>query len=215
MNFQAARHNMVEGQILPSNVTEPRLVDALRAVPRELFVPKQLQGVAYVDGAISLGGGRQIMEPTVFARLVQLAAILPTDVVLDIGAASGYSAAVLARVAATVVAIESDAELFARAGSLLTGLAVDNVALVQGPLAAGCAAHGPYNVIVLEGAVGDIPDGLTAQLADRGRLVAVTQGEPGRAIVIQRFGEVLSRRVAFDATIAPLPGFPARSSFVL
>jgi protein-L-isoaspartate(D-aspartate) O-methyltransferase len=196
-------------------VTEPRLVAALRDVPRELFVPKHLRGVAYTDGAVPLGGGRQIMEPTAFARLIQLAEIKPSDVVLDIGSASGYSAAVLSKVAATVVAIESDPELFAQAGSLLSGLSIDNVALVKGTLDAGCAAHGPYNVIVIEGAVGAFPSELTAQLAEGGRLVAVTAGEPGRATLIQRFGTVFSRRIAFDATVAALPGFPARSSFAL
>jgi protein-L-isoaspartate(D-aspartate) O-methyltransferase len=215
MNYAAARHNMVENQIRPNRVTDPSVLDAIESVPREVFVPTQLRGVAYVDEDVDLGGGRALMEPVVFARLLQAAEIKPSDVVLDIGVATGYSAAVLARLASTVVALESDPELAARTTTLLAGQSVDNVAVVIGPLALGEAAHGPYDVIVLEGAVSVIPEGVTGQLAEGGRLIAVVTGESGlgRATLITRVGGVLSGRVLFEASIAPLPGFQVPAAF--
>jgi len=215
MNYAAARHNMVENQIRTNRVTDPAILSALENTPREVFVPKQLRGVAYVDDGLDLGSGRSLMEPLTFARLLQTAEITETEVVLDVGCGSGYSAAVLSRLASTVVAVESDADLAEQAKSRLAELSVDNVALVAGPLNAGDAAHGPYDVIVIEGAVAEIPAALTAQLADGGRLVAVVAGEKGlgRATLVARVGDVLSSRVVFDATAALLPGFNAKSGF--
>ena len=216
MNYAAARHNMVESQIRTNSVTNPLVIQALEEVPRELFVPKQLRGIAYLDEDIRLGGGRTLMEPRVFARLLDGAAIAKSEVVLDVGSASGYSAAVLARLASTVVAVESDAELAARAGAVLAELSVDNVAMVTGALAEGDASHGPYNVIVLEGAVAEIPQTLLQQLADGGRLVAVVAGETGvgRGTLVLRTGNTFSSRVLFDASVGPLPGLQAKPGFV-
>ncbi len=217
MNYAAARHNMVENQIRTNRVTDPGVVRALESVPREVFVPKHLRGVAYVDEDVALGNGRALIMPLVFARLLQEAAVQPTDVVLDVGCATGYSAAVLARLASTVVALESDAELSALAASQFADLGVDNVALVSGPLAAGDAAHGPYNVIVVEGAVPALPAALLEQLADGGRLVAVVKGESGlgRATLATRIGGLISSRVLFDAALPCLPGFEAKAVFAL
>ena len=216
MNYGAARHNMVENQVRTNRVTNPLVIQALEEVTREVFVPKQLRGVAYVDEDIDLGGGRSLMVPVPFARLLQLADISADEVVLDVGCATGYSAAVLSRLASTVVALESDAELSGRASALLAELGVDNVAVVTGALAAGDSSHGPYNVIVMEGAVSHIPAGLTQQLADGGRLVAVVGGESGigRATLVVRTGETLSSRVAFDASVGALPGFELEPGFV-
>ena len=216
MNYAAARHNMVENQIRTNRVTNPQVIQALEEVPREVFVPNQLRGVAYVDKGVDLGGGRALMEPAVFARLLQAAEIQSGDVVLDVGPASGYSAAVLSRLASTVVAVETDADLSARATSLLAELNVDNVALVNSALSAGDATHGPYNVIVLEGAVARIPEALISQLADGGRLVAVVVGESGvgRATLMVRVGDAVSSRVVFDAQLPLLPGFEPRADFV-
>lgn len=215
MNYAAARHNMVENQIRTNRVTDPTLLRALEDTPREVFVPKQLRGVAYVDDDLDLGNGRSLMEPLTFARLLQSAAIAETEVVLDVGCASGYSAAVLSRLASTVVAVESDADLAEQAKARLAELSVDNVALVTGPLKAGDAAHGPYDVILVEGAVAEIPATLTAQLADGGRLLAVISGESGlgRATLVARVGDNLSSRVLFDATVASLPSFQAQGGF--
>ncbi len=217
MNYAAARHNMVENQIRTNRVTDPGVVQAMESVPREVFVPRHLRGVAYVDEDVALGNGRALIMPLVFARLLQGAAIQPADVVLDVGCATGYSAAVLARLASTVVALESDAELSALAAGQFADLGVDNVALVSGPLAAGDAAHGPYNVIVVEGAVPALPAALLEELADGGRLVAVVKGESGlgRATLATRIGGLISSRVLFDAALPGLPGFEAKAAFAL
>ena len=216
MNYAAARHNMVECQVRPNRVTDPLVIQAMDETPRENFVPKQLRGVAYVDEDIDLGGGRSLMEPVAFARLVQAAVLKPEDVVLDVGCATGYSSAILSRLASTVVALESDSELSSRASSLLGELSVDNVAVVTGPLAEGDAAHGPYDVILIEGTVARIPEALTAQLADNGRLLAVVGGESGigRATIVTKLGDTLSSRVLFDASVRTLPGFQVRPGFV-
>jgi protein-L-isoaspartate(D-aspartate) O-methyltransferase len=216
MNYAIVRRNMVESQVKANRVTDPRVIEAVAEVPREVFVPKQLRGIAYIDEDIDLGGGRAIMKPMIFARMLQVAEIGGSDVVLDVGCASGYSSAVLARLASTVVALEADVELAKQAGALLAKLAVDNVAVVSGPLAAGDAAHGPYDVIVVEGAVGRVPDALTDQLADGGRLLAVVVDDSGvgRATVVMRIGGVSSSRIVFDASIAPLPGFACQAGFV-
>lgn len=215
MSYAAARHNMVENQIRTNRVTDPAVIAAIDATPRELFVPKHLRGVAYVDECIDLGKGRVLSEPLTFARLLQTAEIIESDVVLDVGTGPGYSAAVLSRLASTVVALESDADLAEQAKARLAELSADNVALVSGALAEGHAAHGPYNVIVVEGAVAEIPAALTAQLAEGGRLVAVVASETGlgRATLVTRTGGVVSSRVVFDTTLPLLPGFQAKASF--
>lgn len=216
MNYAAARHNMVEGQIRTNRVTDPQVIQAMEEVPRELFVPKHLRGIAYRDEDIDLGGGRYLMEPLALARILQAAEIKSTEVVLDVGCASGYSAAVLGRLASTVVALESDSELAARATTLLAELSVDNVAVVTGSLVDGDASHGPYDVIVVEGAVAEIPQALTRQLAEGGRLVAVVSSESGtgRATLVVRVGDVVSSRVLFEISVADLPGFQAKPGFV-
>ena len=216
MDFSVARRNMVENQIRPNRVTDARVLAALEEVPRELFVPEGVRNIAYIDGDIELGAGRRMLEPTVFARLLQAAEIQPNEVVLDVGCGTGYSAAVLAHLASTVVALESDRALAQRATKLLADQSVDTVALVEGALAAGDKVHGPYDVIVIEGAVAKVPEGLLAQLADGGRLVAVvTQpGSVGRATLMLRVGESVSSRPLFEAAAALLPGFTARPGFV-
>lgn len=217
MDYSAARHSMVESQLRTNRVVDPALIAALEAVPREIFVPKQMAGGAYIDGAIPIGNRRALMEPMVFGRLLQSAEIKPTDVVLDIGCASGYSAAILSHVASTVVALESDSELAGRASAALASLKVDNVAVVTGALPEGDAAHGPYDVIIIEGQVPGVPAAILDQLADGGRLMAVLDdGEgPGRATLFNRFGATISHRVIFDATAPRLPGFvvPAKFTF--
>ena len=218
--YDVARANMVENQVRPNKVTDDRVLAAMAAVPRELFVPKKFAGIAYVDEDIAVSTDRYLMEPMVLARLLQAAAIEPRDVVLDIGCASGYSTAVLARLADTVVAIESDAELAETAIALMAKLDADNTAVVAGELAEGYANQAPYDVIVLEGAVEEVPRALSDQLGEGGRLVAVVTGEDrgdtrlGRATLMRRMHGALSARVLFDASVPPLPGFALERGFV-
>lgn len=214
--YDAARANMVENQVRPNKVTDDRVLDAMAAVPRELFVPRKFAGIAYVDEDIAVSAGRYLMEPMVLARLLQAASIKPGDVVLDIGCATGYSTAVLARLADTVVAIESDADLAETAVALMTELDADNTAVVTGELREGYANQAPYDVIVLGGAVDEVPQALSDQLVEGGRLVAVVTGgnAVGRATLMRRMHGGLSSRILFDASVPPLPGFALEKGFV-
>ncbi len=213
--YSAARLNMVEGQIRPNKVTDQRVVDAFLAVPRDQFVPDSLRGVAYVDKSIPVSKGRYLLEPMVLARLLNDAKIEATDLVLDVGTGTGYSAAVLGHLAATVVALESDSELAAFANSAMQTQGVDNAAVMHGPLNAGWAKQAPYNVIILEGAVAAVPASLLDQLAEGGRLLAVVLPESGQGVarLYQKNGGQVSSRILFDASAALLPGFEAKADF--
>ncbi|SDD71743.1 protein-L-isoaspartate O-methyltransferase family protein [Rhodospira trueperi] len=216
MDFEKARFNMVESQVRANRVTDPAVLQAMEAVPRELFVPKALRGFAYVDSSLSLDDGRHLVEPLVLARMVHAAAIQDSDVVLDVGCATGYSAAVLAHMASTVVALESDADLSTRATRTLTELGLDNAVVVTGTLADGYPRQAPYDVILLEGAVPEVPDDLRGQLGDGGRLVAIIGDGTwnSKLTVIERHGESFGRRVLFDAAAPRLPGFDRAEAFV-
>ena len=215
MDFVIARRNMVENQVRPNRVTDDRVLDAMAEIPREAFVPKARQGVAYVDDDVPLGSGRHLMEPMVLARLVQAAEIRANDVALVIGCATGYAATVVAKLAVTVVAVESDPALVAGATETLTRLGVDSVAVVEGPLAAGYAKQSPYDAILIDGAVDEIPRSIREQLAEGGRLVAVVGSEGrGRAIRILRIGASFTQVELFDAAVPLLPGFATRRRFV-
>jgi protein-L-isoaspartate(D-aspartate) O-methyltransferase len=215
MDYAAARRNMVETQLRPNKVTNEALLDALGAVPRERFVPEALRGIAYVDEDIPLAGGRCLMEPMALARLLQLAEVRPGDAVLDIGCGTGYTAAVLARLARSVVAIECDKELATRATATLADLGATNVTVLEGELGQGAPRQAPFDVIFIEGSVDAVPAPIVEQLADRGRLVTVVRQQGiGRATLMARLGGGVSSRVAFDAAVPPLPGFEAQPSFV-
>lgn len=211
----AAREHMVECQLLPNKVTDPRITAAMGEIPRERFVPKLLRGVAYVDEDIEIAPGRYLMEPRVFGRLLQAADLAASDVVLDVGCASGYSTAVLARLAGTVVALESDEALAAKAGEALSALEIDNAAVVKGALAEGYPSQAPYDAIFLGGAVEEVPAALCDQLGDGGRLLAVVGvGAMGQALSMLRHEKVIARRPLFDAAVPPLPGFRRDPGFV-
>lgn len=210
----AARQQMISGQIRPNRVTDQRVIDAFAAVPREAFLPKALKGVAYLDEDIQVKPGRFLMEPMVMARLVQAAGIEKTDVVLDVGCATGYSSAVLAELAATVVALEEDNELAKAAAENLTGTEVDNVAVIEGALTGGAPKHGPYQVIFLNGAASEVPDELINQLDDGGRLVFVRlENNVGHGHIITMTGGLAGRRDIFDAGTPLLPGFGEKPAF--
>ncbi|EWY42238.1 protein-L-isoaspartate O-methyltransferase [Skermanella stibiiresistens SB22] len=214
-DYSAARHNMVEGQVRPNKVTDHALVEAMSNIPRELFVPKASRGFAYVDEDIPVAKGRYLIEPMVIARLLQEARVKPNDIVLDLGCGTGYASAILSRMAATVVALEEDAELSARADGTLRELGVDNVVLVQGPLIEGHAKQAPYDVILIHGAVAEVPAAILEQLAEGGRLVTVVSpdGRMGQARIFQRTGKVETGRILFDAATPLLPGFEPKPVF--
>ncbi len=216
VDYDAARARMVDGQLRTNKVTDLRLLEAFEAVPRELFVPQDKRGIAYIDEDIFIGDGRCLMEPMVLARLLQAAEVSATDMVLDIGCGTGYSSAVLARLAATVVALERDEALSDQANRTLSDLGVDNAIVIEDPLTHGYAKQAPYNVILIAAAVAEVPAAIYDQLADGGRLVTVIKDRPGlgRASLMQRAGEVVSRRHLFDAGTPELTDFARDPGFV-
>lgn len=217
MDYAVARRNMIDGQIKPNRVTDPAVVAALSEVPREAFAPKHMRAVAYVDEALPIGRDRYLMEPMVLARLLQAAEVQPTDIALVIGTGTGYSAAVLARLANTVVALESDAQLAGQATATLAGLGIDNVVFTEGSLGRGYPAQAPYDVILFGGAVAEVSPAILDQLAEGGRLVTVvgSRSELGRATLYQRTGGRVASRVLFDAGTPLLPGFGPKTDFTL
>ncbi len=214
-DFSQQRLNMVEGQLRPSRVVDPRVLEAVAAVPRERFVPERLRHVAYADEDLPLGGGRFLTEPLVLARLIQAASIAGTDTVLVVGCASGYGAAIIARLAHQVVALECDVNLAAAAQASLMAVGAVNVEVVTGPLAAGWPRGAPYQAIVIEGAVAAVPPALLDQIAEGGRLAAVVRpNRSGKATLYRRIAGTIASVEQFDAACPPLPGFAAKPAFV-
>jgi protein-L-isoaspartate(D-aspartate) O-methyltransferase len=212
-DFAAQRRNMVDGQVRTADVTDLRIISAMMEVPRERFVPASAAALAYLDRDLPVGeGGRRLLKPMVLAKLVQAAGIGPADRVLDVGCATGYAAALLARLAAEVVALERDGGLLTEARAGLAGLS--NVSLVMGPLEAGWQAAAPYDAILLEGATEVVPEPLCRQLKDGGRLVCVQGAGPdAKATLYLRSGDDIGGRTLFDAGAATLPGFAKAPAF--
>ncbi len=213
--FADARNHMVDSQLRPNRVIDPRILAAMRQLPRERFLPAHLASFAYLDEDVPLGGGRALMEPLVLARLVQAAALVESEQVLVVGAGTGYGAAVAAACGARVTALEEDAALLAQARPVLAEFA-PSVSLVSGPLAGGWPAGAPYDVILIEGAVRDIPPAVGEQLRrEVGRLVTVRSsgGAGGQAIVAEATAVGLRARPLFDCatpaipSLLPAPGF--------
>ncbi len=212
-DFTAKRTRMVDCQIRTTNVMDWAVLSAFGEVPREAFVPASLRDMAYLDEDLRVSGAksenpRYLMEPSPLAKLLQLAEIGENDLVLDIGCATGYSSAIISRIAGSVIAIESDDDLAARATETLADLGYDNVAVVSCPLEDGLESEAPYDVIVLGGSVERVPDKLLDQLRDGGRLVAVIgDGNAAQARLFVKHDGIISSRMAFNAAIRPLPGF--------
>jgi protein-L-isoaspartate(D-aspartate) O-methyltransferase len=215
-DYAQARRVMVDRQVRTADVTDLRIISALLDVPRELFVPAARRAVAYLDLDVPVNeSGRALLKPMVFAKFVQAAGITDTDRVLDVGCATGYSAAVLGKLAGSVVALEEDAALARGAAEVLAQTGAANVSVVSGAFAAGWAESAPYDVIVLEGAAELIPDSLLSQLKDGGRLVAVVRSSPmGRATLYRRAGGHATAQPVFDAAAPLLPGFAKPAAFV-
>jgi protein-L-isoaspartate(D-aspartate) O-methyltransferase len=219
MNVVEARNRMVDGQVRTADVTDRRILAALLELPRERFVPPETAHLAYADLDIPLGAdapgapARRLMRPRNLAKLIQAADVAATDRVLDVGCATGYGAAVLARLAAEVTALDEDRALTTHAAKALADR--HNVTVMAGPLAGGVPPRAPYDVIVLEGACEVSPRALFDQLADGARLVCVEgRGLSGRAMLYVASGGVVSGRSVFDAAAPLLPGFAAPPAFV-
>jgi protein-L-isoaspartate(D-aspartate) O-methyltransferase len=213
-DFAAARSLMVDSQIRTADVTRHPLIHALSDVPRELFVPKSLREVAYAEAEIEIAPGRALPAPRTLAKMLDAAAINSADLVLEIAPGTGYSTAVIARLAAAVVAIEPDSALAKQAADTLQRLQAVNAVVSAGDATAGDPAHGPYDVIFVNGAVERLPDALTGQLKDGGRLVAIFLDRGvGKCRVMLRVGEEIAARYAFDATAPLIPGFETKRVF--
>jgi protein-L-isoaspartate(D-aspartate) O-methyltransferase len=217
--FSTARQKMVDGQVRTSDVTDSRILDAMLEVPREAFVPESKQPLAYLDLDLDVSAAgspkRCLIKPAVTAKLLQAAAIKATDKVLVVGVASGYAAALVAKMAAEVTATESDSALAAKAGSILRQIGCGNVTVKTGAAADGDTAGAPYDVIVLNGASEITPSGLYEQLAEGGRLVGVfAASQPPRAAIVTRSHGDFGNRTLFDAAAPVLPGLERAPAFV-
>jgi protein-L-isoaspartate(D-aspartate) O-methyltransferase len=217
--FATARQKMVDGQVRPSDVTDTRILDAMLAVPRELFLPESRRALAYLDLDldVSEGGGarRFLIKPAVLAKMLQAAQIAETDRVLVVGCASGYAPAVISRFAAQVTATESDPMLAAKAAAVLAQLGCENVTIRTAAAAEGDPANAPFNVIILHGAAEIMPKQLCEQLAEGGRLVGIfATSQPQRAIMVMRSHGDFGNRALFDAVAPVLPGLERVPAFV-
>lgn len=215
-DFALARRNMVDSQLRTNKVNDRRIIDAMASVPREIFVPASRRPVAYIDEALPLGGGRWLPPPAPAARLYQLAAPGPNDLVLLVGAGTGYGAAVLGRMASAVVALEEDADLAKAAEQALAEAEADNVVVANGPLTEGWPKQAPYDVIVFDGSVEQVPETILDQVAADGRLVVAIAGENGVpvATLMRKVGPAVASDPVFDANMPLLPGFARAREFV-
>jgi protein-L-isoaspartate(D-aspartate) O-methyltransferase len=216
VDFSAQRVKMVDGQLRTTDVTGRALLQAFLDVPREQFVPAAKRDIAYLDGDIEIAPGRFLGEASPIAKLMALAGISGADTVLNIGAGTGYDAAVLSKLCAKVTALECDASLAAQAQTNLRAAGVSNAVVTEGALEAGASKHAPFDVIFVSGSVAQTPAALFEQLADGGRLVAVEGGERlGAARLYVKNGKEMSSRFGFNAALRPLPGFAQAPVFAL
>ena len=215
-DYAAQRRMMVDTQIRPADVTKFPIIDAMLTVPRENFVPDAARETAYMDGLVRLGAGRAILEPRTLAKMLDALDIQRNELVLDLGCGLGYSSAVIARMAEAVVALEEDEAMAAEAEAALAEADADNVAVVTGPLAAGAAKHGPYDAIILQGAAEVMPEGLTDQMKDGGRIACVfMEGALGVCRIGHKNAGAVDWRYAFNGAAPVLPGFARAVEFQL
>ena len=216
IDYQERRTMMVDTQVRPNDVTKYNVIAAMLEIPREEFVPDSRRDVAYIGENIELARGRVLLEPRTIAKMIDALDVQPTELVLNVGAGYGYTAAVLGRLAQAVVAIEEDAGMAPEAVRRLAMIGADNVAVVQGPLAAGHPAEAPYDAVLIEGGIEELPPALAAQLAEGGRIIALFRED---ALGIVRLGTKLDGaitwRYAFNAGAPVLPGFARLREFTL
>jgi protein-L-isoaspartate(D-aspartate) O-methyltransferase len=214
-DFLTARKAMVDCQVRPSDVTSYPIIAAMSAIPREEYVPRAQRETAYLGEHITLAPGRVVLDARTFGKMLEALDIRPTEMVLDIGCGLGYSTAVTARLAEFVVAVEQDESMASEAEGILAAQSVDNATVITGDLAAGAAAHGPYDAIIIQGAFETLPDTLNDQLKDGGRIVGIrAEGAYGTCLLgLKSQGKIIWRR-AFDAAAPVLPGFAAKAEFI-
>lgn len=214
-DYKTRRTMMVDTQVRPSDVTKFPIIDALLDVPREDYVPDDKRDAAYIGESIAIGGGRVLLEARTFAKMLDAVDVQPTDVVLDLGCGFGYSTAVLAHLADFVVAVEDDAARAEDAQQNLSSHGVDNAAVFDGSLVDGAAKNGPYDVIILQGAVEQVPATLTDQIKEGGRIVAIfAEGQLGVVRVGRKIDGTVNWRMSFNAGAPVLPGFAKEAAFL-
>jgi len=217
LHFSQARQTMVDCQLRPTKVTDERVIEAFASVPREAFVSRNQRAIAYIDEDLPLPGGRCMMEPMVLARMVQALAIESDDNVLVIGASSGYGAAIMARLAASVIAVETRAQMVEKSQETLVSIGADNAVAIKGRLTEGFADEAPYDAILIEGAVETVPERILEQLGNGGRLAAVWRPD-GRAVGVASIwtqaGGSFVRKPLFDAQVPLLDEFRCKREFI-
>lgn len=213
-DFAARRRMMVDTQVRPADVTKYPIIEAMQRIPREHFVPSDLVEVAYVGENIPVGDRRVILEPRTLSKMLDALNLQPDDLVLDLGSAYGYSAAIVAALAQAVIALEEDEILATEAERALADQGVDNAAVIRGPLREGAAKHGPYDAILLQGAVEQIPEAILSQLKDGGRIAALfSEGALGVVRLGYKIDGKMNWRFDFNAGAPVLPGFEIEQSF--
>jgi protein-L-isoaspartate(D-aspartate) O-methyltransferase len=215
-DFAARRTMMVDTQVRPSDVTKFPIIDAMLSVPRELFVPREQAEAAYISENVPIAPGRVVLEPRTLGKLLDAINIEGNELVLDIGAGYGYSSALVARMAEAVIAVEEDETLAAEAQSILSDQGADNVVVHTGPLIDGAVQHGPYDAILIQGGVEQVPVGLLDQLKEGGRIGCVfMEGALGVARIGYKIDGDITWRFAFNASAPVLPGFAKEVAFTL
>lgn len=215
-DYAARRTVMVDTQVRPSDVTKFPIIDAMLSVPREVFVPQRLREAAYLGENLDLGEGRMMLDPRTLAKMLDVLEIEGDHLVLDIGAAYGYSSAVIARMAEAVVGVERDAAVVEEAQRTLVEQGADNVIMQQGDLTDGAPDHGPYDVILLQGAVEHLPETITGQLKEGGRIACLfMEGTLGVVRIGYKIDGCVNWRYAFNAGAPVLPGFERQAVFTL
>ncbi|MFZ5965065.1 protein-L-isoaspartate O-methyltransferase family protein [Thalassococcus sp. BH17M4-6] len=215
-DYASRRRMMVDTQVRPSDVTKFPIIDAMLTVPREAFVPRDRTEAAYVSENIDIGGGRVVLEPRTFAKMLDALDIGNSDLVLDVGSGLGYSAAVIAHMAEAVVAVEEDTDRVGEAETLLAEHHADNVILHGGALTDGAAEHGPYDAILIEGGVEEVPARITDQLKEGGRMACLfMEGRLGVVRIGHKIDGGMSWRYAFNASAPLIPGFEKKRAFAL
>ncbi len=215
-DFSNRRTMMVDNQVRPSDVTKYPIIEALLKVKREQFVPDALREAAYLGENIAITRDRVLLEPRNFAKILDALEINNDDMVLDLGIGLGYSAAVIAQMAEAVIGVESDEALAGEAEAALSAAGADNVVVEIGELAAGAAQHGPYDVITIEGGVEAVPEAITAQLKDGGRMACIfMDGNVGTVRIGHKVNGAMSWRFSFNAAAPVLAGFERETEFAL